>query len=439
MIKQLRTIHLGLLLLVLILLAASLAEQRGPLQRAYEDSVLIRKWSGRDSEIRNLLLAQAEKLFPATDAPDGKGLHKFSDTPPYLRLRFNGATVEYLDRRDRLLWGAAYEAPGERGEVNFYPLPTAGASFEWDTLDSFIGAWNARYFAMENPLSTHIEFDQPRAVATSCGPAMLEPSAAGDKNVFGDPINYNPATREFWIDAEFDSPGPPPGGSCELKTGIVAPVELGRLDLRRALSQLPDLNGKALDATVAPAPFAEAFPDLSDATKYLTSLGLGDLENHLRAEANKEGEKVEIFGAKLPYDLVSVFGATLLVASQFYLWCHLVELTTLLSQKRRVYDFTGYIGLYTEIAAVRIFTLLSVSAVPAGALAVTIWKNRHNEWWEWITPILALPLSLFLGALLVRRFRQVWALKPKGEPPPGITKGRHGRIRLVNRRSRKFD
>jgi hypothetical protein len=60
--------------------------------------------------------------------------------------------------------------------------------------------------------------------------------------------------------------------------------------------------------------------------------------------------------------------------------------------------------------------LLSPSVVPAVVLVVTIWKNRHNEWWEWITPILALPLSLFLGVLLVRRFRQVWALKLSGEP-----------------------
>lgn len=117
-----------------------------------------------------------------------------------------------------------------------------------------------------------------------------------------------------------------------------------------------------------------------------------------------------MFGAKIPYDLVSVFGAILLVSCQFYLWCHIVAFTTFLSAEK-TYDFTGYIGLYTEQIAIQTFTLLSVSVVPIAVLGLTIWKSRHDEWWQWIIPSMALPLSLLLGILLICRIRRVWQIK----------------------------
>jgi uncharacterized membrane protein YgdD (TMEM256/DUF423 family) len=52
-----------------------------------------------------------------------------------------------------------------------------------------------------------------------------------------------------------------------------------------------------------------------------------------------------------------------------------------------------------------------VSIVPFGVLALTLWSMRRDELWRWITPTVALPIALFLGWLLILRFRKVWLIK----------------------------
>lgn len=405
MTEQLRTIHLTLLLICLVLLAATFAERHGPLKRAYEQATMIERWSQRDHEVATLLLTEAEKLFKEDEAPKTTGARKHREALRYVRLSFNGTTVLSI-KRDRFLYGVA----GGRREENFQALTSSSSIYSWETLFDFIGTWNTSYLVVENPLFTRPEFDTRREIKSSCGPLVMEPSSTGESRVFSNPFSYVSDTKQLGLEAYFESPVQHKRDSipyddhknCGIKQSL-GEVEPGRLDVRGALRQV-------LDANLSTAQFNEAFPDLYESTKYLTSLTLEDLEQHLREQANKEGEKVEMFGAKIPYDLVSVFGAMVLIACEFYLWCHLVALTTYLS-KEKTYDFTGYIGLYTDQLAIRTFTLLSVSLVPIAVLGLTIWKSRRNEWWEWTIPSVALPLSLLLGVLLVRRFRQVWNLK----------------------------
>jgi hypothetical protein len=423
MTEQLRTIHLTLLLICLVLLAATFAERHGPLKRAYEQATMIEKWSQGEHQVTSLLLTKAEKLFKEDETPNATATRKHREALPYVRLSFNGTTVLSI-KRDRFLYGVA----GGRREENFQPLTSSSSIYSWETLDHFIGTWNASHLVVENPLLTRPEFDTRREITSSCGPVVMEPSSTPESGVYSNPYYYVSDTKQLGLDAYFESPVQYKRDSvsydghkhCEIKQPL-GEVEPGRLDVRGALRQV-------LDANLSTAQFNEAFPDLYESTKYLTSLTLEDLKQHLREEADKEGEKVEMFGAKIPYDLVSVFGAMLLVACQFYLWCHLVAFTAYLS-KEKTYDFTGYIGLYTGQLAIRIFTLLSVSLVPIAVLGLTIWKSRHNEWWEWIFPSVALPLSVLLGVLLVRRFRQVWDFKSiilNGEAdlsvPPGANR-----------------
>jgi hypothetical protein len=392
--EQLRTIHLTLLLICLVLLAASFADQRGPLKRAYEQVQLIEALSLKNNDVTSILLSQAASRFPSEDS-EHEASSKQIASFPYVRLSMNGAPLWTIKRTDRFLYGWK----NREREDNLNPLLPSSSITSWDTLGDFVATWQSSLIVIENPLLWQ-RFDKRQILTSSCGPVTLEPSATSEPGTFGNPFIYDSDAHKVGIHAFFESHSKQ---TCDVNLWF-GTEENGLLNVRSALQDVLKVN-------LSTASFEDAFPDLSDATKHLKSTALEDLALYLRDQANQEGQVVEMFGAKIPYDLVNVFGALLLVACQFYLWCHLVAFTTYVSNSSAKIDFTGYIGLYTERLAIRVFTLVSVSFIPVGVLALAIWKSRHSEWWEWIIPSIALPLSLLLGTLLVRGFLQLWSLK----------------------------
>lgn len=390
--EQLRTIHLTLLLVCLVLVAASLSEHRGPLNRAYQQAVLINKWRSRNREIPQQLLKQATWQLPRQDSSlsaTASSLEKW----PYVQLRVNGRVEYAFNRTPPLLYGAA---SGE--EFHLRPLNDSAHIGDWETLQNFIDTWTDSHIVVRNPLSG-AKFDVRQPMRSQCGEVMLEPSAVTERGTYYNPFTFNVQKGQLFVNlalARGDE-------ECEVNLPFTKP-EGGYVDIRRALKDI-------LDGPISTTTFKEAFPDLSDATKYLTSLTLDQLENYLRDQANKEGEKVELFGAKIPYDLVSLFGATLLVACQFYMWCHLLRVESCISTGSTLEDFTGYIGFYKERLSIRLFTLSSVSILPVGTLVLALWSARRDEWWRWTTAIVAILLSSLLGFLLTRQFRAIWNLE----------------------------
>ena len=84
MTEQLRTIHLTLLLICLVLLATTFAERNGPLKRAYEESMMIERWTLQETEVTKVLLDRTEKLFSKD---------KHLTTHPYLCFSSMGAPL----------------------------------------------------------------------------------------------------------------------------------------------------------------------------------------------------------------------------------------------------------------------------------------------------------------------------------------------------------
>jgi hypothetical protein len=159
-------------------------------------------------------------------------------------------------------------------------------------------------------------------------------------------------------------------------------------------------------------PFKDALPDLYESTKFLTSLNLQDLVNHLREESNKEGEQVEMFGAKIPYDLVSILGSLMLAACQFYLWCHLLEVRQVFSARRSDQDLTSYIGFYYNQWPARVFTIVSVSVLPIAVQASVLWNTRDNNP-RLVVLAIGMMSSVSLSGLLARCFVALWSVLSK--------------------------
>jgi hypothetical protein len=164
----------------------------------------------------------------------------------------------------------------------------------------------------------------------------------------------------------------------------------------------------SVGAKWAPTPFNEAFSDLDSSTKYTRSITLPDLVDSLREESDREGEKVEMFGAKIPFELVSSFGSLLLACCQFYLLCHLAEFKKKFQSAPEGQELTGYIGLY-DIKLARIFTLITVSLLPVLTQAFTLWKVGSGRF-TWLTPTIGLVSSFLLGVALVVMYLRLWAV-----------------------------
>lgn len=124
-------------------------------------------------------------------------------------------------------------------------------------------------------------------------------------------------------------------------------------------------------------PFEVAFRELNDATKFEQSLSLSDTVQMLDRRVHTEGEKVEIFGAKVPLNIITSLGGLIVVCCQLYLWGHLRELTRLLSNEREEAEVTGYIGLYRDVL-MKALTVLSVSFLPP-AIEVLLIRKKPSE------------------------------------------------------------
>jgi hypothetical protein len=276
------------------------------------------------------------------------------------------------------------------------------------TIGEFIDAWeNGGPRIVYNPLRIDSRFDGKLALPPICGvsggEAEASPIPAANANLFFyviyDQLTGAPNLLGGYLD------GSPLGGPTVKACPIEIPIPYFNdvnFRLRVALRQTAKAEWSA-------GPFAEAFPSLSNMTQYLKSLTPPDLVHYLQVEKDKAEDKVEIFGAKIPFELVSSLGSIIVLAAQFYLWCHLVEFTNRIQNGLKD-DFIGYFGFYDDQPAVKVFTILTAVCAPVAVLAFASITARKTHY-IWITPAVSSVCSGYLGWLLVRSFARLWCVK----------------------------
>ena len=122
--------------------------------------------------------------------------------------------------------------------------------------------------------------------------------------------------------------------------------------------------------------FARSFPDLDELSKNLSSLRIGDLRAVFLAERNRSGEKIEVWGAKLPNETAMNWSIVIILAVVAYLYVIYRDFARRVAPNDKAWD-VPWIGGSSEIASQTAF-LVTIAIVPA-TIAFVSWKNLSAE------------------------------------------------------------
>ena len=128
-------------------------------------------------------------------------------------------------------------------------------------------------------------------------------------------------------------------------------------------------------------PFEKSFPELHAVSTGVTKMPLDDLMEFLRAKANEEqersSEQIDLFGAKIPADKLGVCGMALLAGAQVYLWLHIRRLRQALNEAGRLIRSIAWIGGARDLGS-ECFVALSALALPLSMsllLGIKVWGS----------------------------------------------------------------
>ncbi len=151
--------------------------------------------------------------------------------------------------------------------------------------------------------------------------------------------------------------------------------------------------------------FEDAFPDLSRVAKGLESLRLHDLRAYIERQSQESGRDVEIFGAKLPVDVLREWGLPVLAVMQLYFLLHLRRFTAR-PRPASVSTFP-WIAVYPGMAS-RAVTTSSVMLAPIAAVILCIEARGSGlSWWMWCLLALLITLSCSLAVQTARELLKI--------------------------------
>jgi hypothetical protein len=139
-----------------------------------------------------------------------------------------------------------------------------------------------------------------------------------------------------------------------------ASIEVTTKDVRTLNAQSTFLEAHMMNASLGS--YEQAFPDLAHITANYDDLSFEKLFVILEAEKVRVGDRVELFGAKLPGGVIARWGLPLLCVVQLYLLLHLQALHDSVRVAPEK-GFVSWIGLYPSKTA-HITTVASASILP---------------------------------------------------------------------------
>jgi hypothetical protein len=162
------------------------------------------------------------------------------------------------------------------------------------------------------------------------------------------------------------------------------------------------------------AKFHDAFPELSDRTKNISSLSFHSITEEMKERLDAEAQPLEALGAKIPSDQVLFIGPLLIVVCQGYLLLHVRQLRRLFSDHPTQEQQNGYLCLYPG-AVNRIAGLILIGGPPTVTLLAAwakIWpyafRSEANEFY-WLT--LTSAASVVATVITMRIFRKIWKIQ----------------------------
>jgi hypothetical protein len=215
----------------------------------------------------------------------------------------------------------------------------------------------------------------------------------------------NPESGELIVEGDMETdvvnlngrPGSGGGGSFQSQP---IPVGVQSLDFPLFASHLSAyFAARDLAMTdLAGQQFPDAFADLTRVARGLESLTLHDLRAYVERMTEESGTDVEIFGARLPVDILVEWGIPVLVIMQLYFWLHLTRFFASGRPSREVASFP-WIACYPQLLA-RAVTLCSVALAPIAAAALLYFGTTHRarSVWFWAGFVLATLVSTVLAA-----------------------------------------
>jgi hypothetical protein len=161
--------------------------------------------------------------------------------------------------------------------------------------------------------------------------------------------------------------------------------------------------------------FSTMFPELDKVTSVYQTLDTGKINQILRAELDRQGDRVQFLGISLPEPLMASWGMIILLATHTYLWLHLrafkrgasPSVPVPFALRRRNVSQHAWIALYNDWWA-SLVTILTVCSLPT---LVVIWSGFVSSWSRWVSIVIAaavLKLGWDSGHLL--GFRVVWVI-----------------------------
>jgi hypothetical protein len=166
-------------------------------------------------------------------------------------------------------------------------------------------------------------------------------------------------------------------------------------DLRQWLIKEFNLGGAGGD-------FSTMFPELNKVANVLETLDIDKIGQILKAELDRQGDRVQFLGISLPEPAMASWGMIIVLATHTYFWLHLRAFKKAESASssvpfilpRRDTPRHAWIGLYEDCWA-SVVTILTVSIVPPG---VVIWAGFFVSSWPWWSSVLITLTVLAMAA-----------------------------------------
>jgi len=168
-----------------------------------------------------------------------------------------------------------------------------------------------------------------------------------------------------------------------------------------------------------PGEFKETFPELNSLTENLQSLKLSEVGKLLERDKKRAAESFEIFGAKIPSEIIGIWGVIILLCIQLYFTLHMRDFLEKVNKSKETVNYP-WIALYSGFLP-KVITVISVSLLPLFVIGIVRyyefdyvnfkWITQSDKFWDWGFVILPCLVSAILGAATMYYFYRLWRFR----------------------------
>jgi hypothetical protein len=146
---------------------------------------------------------------------------------------------------------------------------------------------------------------------------------------------------------------------------------------KTVVNLLKELKEQAKVEDLPVGSFQDAFPDLTELSKYLTEVPFEKLRSHFREETNRAADKIDVSFLKFPADELVYIGTGLILVLTLYTSAVLRDFRTRVVPGDKAWN-VAWIGISNEASSIAIFWL-SMILPPATALLLIAKAGRVSD------------------------------------------------------------